>query len=95
MLVTASFVLLQATNTTSMSFLAVYVPQTVSIDVVRAGIALGVAAGLEVPALMIVARLTTRGVTALGQRATLLACAVLTLVGLLILAAASRRSKLH
>ncbi|MGO2825259.1 MAG: MFS transporter, partial [Brachybacterium alimentarium] len=43
-LVTAAFVLLQATNATSMSFLAVYVPQTVGIDVVWAGIALGVAA---------------------------------------------------
>ena len=59
-LVTAAFVLLQATNATSMSFLAVYVPQTVGIDVVWAGVALGVAAGLEVPALMIVGRLTER-----------------------------------
>src|SRR5699024_8249320 len=40
--------------------LAVYVPQTMGADVVWAGVALGVAAGLEVPALMIVARLTTR-----------------------------------
>ncbi|MGO1683729.1 MAG: MFS transporter [Brachybacterium sp.] len=59
-LVTAAFVLLQATNATAMSFLAVYVPQTMGADVVWAGVALGVAAGLEVPALMIVARLTTR-----------------------------------
>ena len=55
-LVTAAFVLLQATNATAMSFLAVYVPQTMGADVVWAGVALGVAAGLEVPALMIVAR---------------------------------------
>ena len=33
------------------------------------------------------------GATALGQRATFLACAVLTLVGLLIIAAAGRRSR--
>lgn len=176
-LVTAAFVLLQATNATGMSFLAVYVPQTMGVDVVWAGIALGVAAGLEVPALMLVARLTTQysslgliltsclagiayylgvavvtgpvllialqvlnawcfagiggvgltlfqqmirrpglstglymntrrvgailsgplialgGATALGQRATFLACAVLTLVGLLIIAAAGRRSR--
>ncbi|MDN6399041.1 MAG: MFS transporter, partial [Brachybacterium sp.] len=59
-LVTAAFVLLQATNATGMSFLAVYVPQTMGVDVVWAGIALGVAAGLEVPALMLVARLTTQ-----------------------------------
>ncbi|ACU86885.1 Major Facilitator Superfamily transporter [Brachybacterium faecium DSM 4810] len=175
-LVTAAFVLLQATNATAMSFLAVYVPQTMGADVVWAGVALGVAAGLEVPALMIVARLTTRhsslgliltscvagiayylgvavasgpillialqvlnawcfagiggvgltlfqqmirrpglstglymntrrvgailsgplivlgGATVLGQRATFLACALLTLVGLLIIAVAGRRS---
>src|SRR5699024_411726 len=59
-LVTAAFVLLQATNATGMSILAVYAPQTMGLDVVWAGIALGAAAGLEVPALMIVARLTTR-----------------------------------
>src|SRR5699024_1319832 len=58
--VTAAFVLLQATNATGMSILAVYAPQTMGLDVVWAGIALGAAAGLEVPALMIVARLTTR-----------------------------------
>ncbi|MGP5707209.1 MFS transporter [Brachybacterium alimentarium] len=175
-LVTAAFVLLQATNATSMSFLAVYVPQTVGIDVVWAGVALGVAAGLEVPALMIVGRLTERysslglivtsclagivyylgvaavtgpfllialqvlnawcfagiggvgltlfqqmiprpglstglymntrrvgavlsgplivlgGATVLGQRATFFACALLTLVGLLIIGAAGRHS---
>ncbi|NMB10531.1 MAG: MFS transporter [Tissierellia bacterium] len=175
-LVTAAFVLLQATNATGMSFLAVYVPQSMGIDVVWAGIALGVAAGLEVPALMIIARLTARhsslgliltscvagiayylgvavatgpillialqvlnawcfagiggvgltlfqqmirrpglstglymnarrvgailsgplivlgGATVLGQRATFLACALLTLVGLLIIAVAGRRS---
>lgn len=175
-LVTAAFVLLQATNATGMSFLAVYVPQTMGVDVVWAGIALGVAAGLEVPALMIVARLTARhsslgliltscvagiayylgvavatgpilllviqvlnawcfagiggvgltlfqqmirrpglstglymntrrvgailsgplialgGATVLGQRATFLACAVLTLVALVIIVVAGRRS---
>lgn len=59
-LITSAFVLLQATNATGMSFLAVYVPQTVGLDVMWAGIALGVAAALEVPALMIVGRLTDR-----------------------------------
>ena len=59
-LVTTAFVLLQATNATSMSFLAVYVPQTLGIDVLWAGIALGLAAGLEIPALMLIGRLTER-----------------------------------
>ena len=59
-LVTAAFVLLQATNATSMSFLAVFVPQTLGIDVLWAGLALGLAAGLEIPALMMIGRLTER-----------------------------------
>lgn len=59
-LVTAAFVLLQATNVTGMSFLAVYVPQTLGIDVFWAGIALGLAAGLEIPMLMLIGRLTER-----------------------------------
>ncbi|MGP5303947.1 MFS transporter [Brachybacterium alimentarium] len=136
-LVTAAFVLLQATNATSMSFLAVYVPQTVGIDVVWAGIALGVAAvtgpfllialqvlnawcfagiggvGLTLfqqmiprPGLSTGLYMNTRrvgavlsgplivlgGATVLGQRATFFACALLTLVGLLIIGAAGRHS---
>jgi SET family sugar efflux transporter-like MFS transporter len=59
-LVTTAFVLLQATNATSMSFLAVYVPRTLEIDVLWAGVALGLAAGLEIPALMLIGRLTER-----------------------------------
>lgn len=175
-LITGAFVLLQAANATGMTFLAVYVPQTIGIDVMWAGIALGVAAGLEVPALILIGRLTERfsslgliltsclagiayylgiavvdgpalliglqvlnawsfagiggvgltlfqqiiprpglstglymntrrigaivsgplivfgGVTALGQRATFVASAALTLIGLLLIAAASRHS---
>lgn len=59
-LVTTAFVLLQATNATSMSFLAVFVPQTLGIDVLWAGIALGLAAGLEIPALILIGRFTER-----------------------------------
>lgn len=55
-----AFVLFQATNATAMTFMTLYVTQTVGLAVVWAGIALGVAAALEVPALMIVGRLGDR-----------------------------------
>lgn len=59
-LVTAAFVLLQATNATTMTILTVYVTETLHLDVLWAGIALGVAAALEVPALIGIGRLTER-----------------------------------
>ena len=59
-LITAAFVLLQAANATGMTILTVYVIETVRLDVVWAGIALGVAAALEVPALILIGRLTER-----------------------------------
>ena len=57
-LITAAFVLLQATNATTMTIMTVYVTETLRIDVIWAGIALGVAAALEVPALLLIARLS-------------------------------------
>lgn len=68
-LITAAFVLLQAGNATGMTILTVYVSETVQLDVIWAGIALGVAAALEVPALMIIGRLTER-FSSLGLIAT-------------------------
>ena len=59
-LVVAAFVLLQAGNATVTSILTVYVTQTLRADVVWAGAALGVAAGLEVPALVFIGRLSLR-----------------------------------
>ncbi len=59
-LITAAFVLLQAANATGMTILTVYVIETVHLDVVWAGIALGTAAALEVPALILIGRLTER-----------------------------------
>lgn len=59
-LITAAFVLLQATNATAMSIMTVYVTQTLGLDVLWAGIALGVAAALEVPALLLIGRLSER-----------------------------------
>jgi MFS transporter, SET family, sugar efflux transporter len=59
-LITAAFVLLQATNATGMTILTVYVTETMRLDVLWAGIALGVAAALEIPALILIGRLTER-----------------------------------
>jgi MFS transporter, SET family, sugar efflux transporter len=48
-LIVAAFVLLQAGNATVTSIMTVFVTETMRIDVIWAGIALGVAAGLEIP----------------------------------------------
>jgi len=56
----SAFVLLQATNATAVTILTVYVTETLHLDVMWAGIALGVAAALEVPALIFIGRLSTR-----------------------------------
>ncbi|RCK61313.1 MFS transporter [Microbacterium sorbitolivorans] len=59
-LIVLAFVLLQAGNFTGMSIMAVYVTETLHIDIIWAGIALGVAAALEVPALLIIGRIGER-----------------------------------
>lgn len=59
-LITAAFVLLQAANATGMTILTVYVVETMGLPVLWGGIALGVAAALEVPALLVIGRLTGR-----------------------------------
>lgn len=58
--VTFAFVLLQATNATAMTIMTLFVPQTLGLDVIWAGIALGVAAALEIPALLLCGRLSER-----------------------------------
>ena len=59
-LIVAAFVLLQAANATVTSIMTLFVTETMRIDVIWAGIALGVAAGLEVPALVLIGRLSLR-----------------------------------
>lgn len=59
-LIMAAFILLQATNATAMTIMTVYVTETLRLDVTWAGIALGVAAALEVPALLLIGKLTGR-----------------------------------
>ena len=59
-LVMGAFILLQAANATAMTIMTVYVTQTLGLDVLWAGIALGVAAAVEVPALLLMGRLSAR-----------------------------------
>lgn len=59
-LVVGAFILLQATNDTAMTIMTIYVTQTLNLDVMWAGIALGVAAAIEVPALIFIGRLSER-----------------------------------
>ena len=59
-LIVAAFVLFQATNATAMAFLTLYVSETVGLPILWAGVTLGVAAALEVPALLIIGRLADR-----------------------------------
>jgi MFS transporter, SET family, sugar efflux transporter len=68
-LVTAAFVVLQATNATAMAIMTIYATETLRLGVWWAGIALGVAAALEVPALLLIGRLTGR-FSSLGLLAT-------------------------
>lgn len=67
------FVLLQAANASAMSFMTVYVTQSLGLDVLWAGIALGVAAGLEIPALLLLGRLSKRFS---AQRLIIIGCTV-------------------
>lgn len=59
-LIIVAFVLLQATNATAMTMMTIYVTQALRLEVIWAGIALGVAAALEVPALLFIGRLSDR-----------------------------------
>jgi SET family sugar efflux transporter-like MFS transporter len=56
----AGFVLYQPTTATAMTFMALYVTETVGLPVLWAGVVLGLAAALEVPALVIIGRLGDR-----------------------------------
>ncbi|MEE1651149.1 MFS transporter [Brachybacterium sp. J144] len=60
LLIIGAFVLFQATNATAMTFMTLYVTQTVGLPVLWAGVALGLTAALEVPALVMAGRLGER-----------------------------------
>ncbi len=80
-LIMAAFVLLQAANATGMTIMTVYVTQTLRLDLIWAGLALGVAAALEVPALLSIGRLSER-YAPLGLIATSCVAGVAYFIGL-------------
>jgi MFS transporter, SET family, sugar efflux transporter len=55
-----AFIALQAANSSAVSIMTLYVTETLGLNVLWAGIALGVAAGLEIPALLLIGRLSYR-----------------------------------
>lgn len=59
-LIMAAFTLLQAANVTGMTIMTVYTAETLRLEIIWAGIALGVAAALEVPALLLIGRINER-----------------------------------
>jgi MFS transporter, SET family, sugar efflux transporter len=56
----AAFIALQAANSAAVSIMSLFVTETLGLDVMWAGVALGVAAGLEIPALLLIGRLNYR-----------------------------------
>ena len=54
------FIALQATNSAAVSIMGLFVTQGLGVDVIWAGIALGVSAALEIPALFLIGRLARR-----------------------------------
>ena len=59
-LIVVAFILLQAANATVVSIMTLFVTETLGLNVIWAGVALGVAAALEVPALVLIGRLSRR-----------------------------------
>lgn len=58
--IVVAVVALQAANSAAVSVMALYVTRTLGLDVVWAGIALGVSAALEIPTLLLIGRLGLR-----------------------------------
>ena len=58
--IVAAFIALQAANSSAVSIMSLFVTETLGLDVMWAGVALGVAAALEIPALLLIGRLSYR-----------------------------------
>lgn len=58
--VVLAFIALQASNSAAVSIMGLFVTDRLGLDVLWAGIALGVSAALEIPALLIIGRLSAR-----------------------------------
>ncbi len=59
-LVVVVFIALQATNSATVSVMSLFVTERMGLDVAWSGVALGVAAGLEIPALLLIGKLSDR-----------------------------------
>ncbi len=60
LIVAIAFALAQATNTAAVSILSLYITQGLHLPVVWAGVSAGLAAGLEIPALVVLGKLSGR-----------------------------------
>lgn len=60
LIVAVAFALAQATNTAAVSVLSLYITQGLHLPVVWAGVSAGLAAGLEIPALVVLGKLSGR-----------------------------------
>jgi MFS transporter, SET family, sugar efflux transporter len=58
--IVTAFIALQATNSAVVLIMSLFVTETLGLNVIWAGVALGVAAGLEIPALLLIGRLSQR-----------------------------------
>ena len=58
--IVAAFIALQAANSAAVSIMSLFVTETLGLDVMWAGVALGVAAAVEIPALLLIGRLSYR-----------------------------------
>ena len=58
--IVGAFIALQAANSAAVSIMSLFVTETLGLDVMWAGVALGVAAALEIPALLLIGRLSYR-----------------------------------
>jgi MFS transporter, SET family, sugar efflux transporter len=63
--IVAAFVLLQAANAAVMSVMTLYVTESLGLHIMWGGVTLGIAAGPEIPALLLIGRLSDR-VLAIG-----------------------------
>lgn len=80
-LVMVAFTALQATNAAGVAVMSLFVTERLGLDVLWAGVALGVAAALEIPALLVVGRLSRR-FSSLGLIATGCAAGVVFYAGM-------------
>ncbi len=81
--VVVAFVLAQATNAAAVAVMTLFVTEHLGLPVIWAGLALGLAAGLEIPALLVMGRLSAR-FSSLGLLVTGFLAAVVYYAGMIL-----------